>query len=330
MHRVQTLPGVDAINRNALTDSRGRSFKDLKRSLVPRWGRVWTEIACGYLAFAGIAAGLVWLDNHYPRLWVLWIVAGACAFGYVIAYVQLFFHEAAHFNIAPGRKLNDLLADIFLGLMIGQTIQAYRTVHLDHHRFLGTPQDTEPSYFDALNVRFILRALCGVRLLAVITLRSERVERADAEAETPSGGRRRRLLLLVAGLGLNLGIMITATLLGHWPIAIAWAVGMAGTHPLINAVRQLLEHRDFHARAEISYRTAPHGPVTRMFGNGLVASTLGGAGFNRHLLHHWEPQISYTRLAELESFMLDTPHGALFRAVTTTYGRAFARLWRAV
>ena len=47
-----------------------------------------------------------------------------------------------------------------------------------------------------------------------------------------------------------------------------------------------------------TYCAACHGTSAK--GDGPLASTLGGAGFNRHLLHHWEPKISYTRFRELE------------------------------
>ena len=50
-------------------------------------------------------------------------------------------------------------------------------------------------------------------------------------------------------------------------------------------LRQLLEHRP--APGQIAGAA-----VTRMFGTDLFSRTFGGAGFNRHLLHHIEPQVS--------------------------------------
>lgn len=324
-----SLLEADVINRNELKDRQGRSFKEWKRGLTPRWWRVWADIACGYLVVAAIVTALAWLDGRYPQFLFLWVVLGAFALGYTIAFIQLFFHEAAHFNIAPGRKLNDLMANVFIGLMIGQDVKAYRTVHFDHHRYLGTPQDTERSYFDSLNARFVFESLVGIKLLAVFSRRSARVERKVVDPARASWARRRRLVLLLAGFTLNLGIILGALWWGHVSVAVAWVLGMAAVHPLVNAVRQLLEHRSFFARSDIDYASEPHGPATRMFGRGPIASTFGGAGFNRHLLHHWEPQISYTRLAELEVFLLDTPCAPTFRKATTTYGRAIVRLWRA-
>jgi hypothetical protein len=90
----------------------------------------------------------------------------------------------------------------------------------------------------------------------------------------------------------------------------------------------LLEHRAEDARADVDYRVTDHGAVSRMFGDSLVARTFGGAGFNRHLLHHWEPTVSYTRLAELERFLLDTDAAAVVQARRTTYGETLVRLMR--
>jgi fatty acid desaturase len=323
------LPEVDAVDRNQLIDAAGRAFKDWKRQLTPRWGRVWLDIGAGYLALGLTTVALVYLENRWPAWFPLWAVLGAIFYGYWIAYVQLFLHEAAHFNIAPTRRLNDALATIFLGLMVGQDVKAYRAIHFDHHRYLGTTRDTERTYFQALDLRFVIEGLLVWRLVTNLGRRGKHLDAGPASGKPAAddGGRRRRLLILAGGAALNLGIMLSAALTGHWAVALGWPLGMVSVHPMINATRQLLEHRSFDARAEVDYAATPHGAVSRMFGSGPLAATLGGAGFNRHLLHHWEPQISYTRLAEVERYLLATPNAQLFVAQTTSYRSAFRRLW---
>ena len=307
------------------------SFKEHRRTLTPRWGRVWIDIGGGYAVLVATAWALVTLQRSVPLLVPLWIVLGAFIFGYTLAFIQLFLHEAAHFNVAPGRRLNDFLANVFLGAMVGMDIEPYRIIHLDHHRYLGTPLDTERNYFTPLNWKFIVQALSGIMLLTVLLRRRDRVQVSEAKDGTTSArpAARWRPIVLLAGLALNLAIIGMALWQGQWTLAIAWPIGMVSVHPFVNATRQILEHRSFEAKSTIDYTKTPHGAVTRMFGSGPVASTLGGAGFNRHLLHHWEPQISYTRLGDLERFLLDTPAAAVLRSQITTYGRAFARLIRA-
>src|SRR5262249_47188483 len=110
--------------------------------------------------------------------------------------------------------------------------------------------------------------------------------------------------------------------------AVAWAAGLLSVYPFFNALRQLLEHRDELADDSVNYAEVAHGRINRLFGDSLLAQAVGGAGFNRHLLHHWEPQVSYTRLADVEAFVLKTDYAELFRSRQTTYPRAFRELAR--
>jgi fatty acid desaturase len=321
-----SLPELDRLERDKLIDGAGRTFKDLRRSLKPSYFRVWRDIAAGYVALGLIFAGIIALDQRFPKAFIVTAVVGGLAIGYVVAFIQLFFHEAAHFNIAPTRKLNDALADLFIGLMTGQSIKAYRVVHMDHHRLLGTTDDTERSYFDALRLQFVLESLTGVRLLRVLAARRTHVgAKAKEKAAAISGAR----LMLFGGLLVNLTILGLAAWARCWSLFFAWPFGMLVVHTAINSIRQLLEHRSFEARASVDYTQEPHGAMTRMFGSGPLASTLGGAGFNRHLLHHWEPQLSYTTFAELEAFLLETEAAPVVRSVTTTYASALIRLMKA-
>jgi fatty acid desaturase len=98
--------------------------------------------------------------------------------------------------------------------------------------------------------------------------------------------------------------------------------------PFLAAVRQILEHRSVAADPRADYRRVDHGVVNRMFGSGPIASTLGGAGFNRHLLHHWDPQVPCTRLAELERYLRGTAFAEVIRSAETTYLRTLRELFR--
>lgn len=317
---------LDSIDRDALVDGEGRKFKDFRRSLRARYRVIWGEIAAGYVALGATAAGIIFVDTSYPRLLPVAVLLGALVIGYFIAYIQLFFHEAAHFNVAPERKLNDWLANVFIGSFVGQDIKAYRVVHFDHHRFLGTPQDTERSYFNPLTVRFVIEGLTGLHVLRVLMQREKTVKAVGSDGVA---GRKFLNRHLLAGLAFHAVIIGAMLLAGQWALALAWVLGVGAVHPFVNAVRQLIEHRDFDARSSIDYAQQAHGPVNRTFGDGPLATTLGGAGFNRHLLHHWEPQISYTRFRELERYLLATSAAETFKKRQTTYIAAAVRLMRA-
>ena len=123
-------------------------------------------------------------------------------------------------------------------------------------------------------------------------------------------------------------IVLSSLAIGLWWVALAWVFGVGLVFPFVGATRQLLEHRKPDADDTANYFQVDHGSYTRLFDAGFFASIFGGAGFNRHLLHHWEPQISYTNLAELECFLAKTPMRNVMDQYRTTYVRAEAQLFR--
>lgn len=310
-------PTVDAsvnfLKRHTLVDDGGRTFKEFRAGLTPRFGVVWSHLALGYVALVLSAAAVVMTAGLAPA-W-LRVVAGAALIGFWLAFIHLFIHEAAHYNFAPGRERNDRLANVFIGAILGLEVRAYRLVHFEHHRRLGTAMDSERAYFDPLNMRFVAEALLGVKTLRALGGRAALVgQRADGGAV---------LRQRIAAAILHLSIAGAAVVAGEYALAIAWTLGLVSIMPLLGAVRQLLEHRSEQADSRTNYATVDHGAVNRLFGDGPLASTFGGAGFNRHLLHHWEPQISYTRLREVERFLLGTSAAGAVRERRSTYLETF-------
>jgi len=316
-------PSIDEqiykIAKGSLRSSGGVAYAEFKRGLRPRYFVVWRDILLGHLALAGIVAALIWLQRSWPWSWFLTVPIAACLLGFTFAYLNLFFHEAAHSNLAPSERWNDRLADWLIGIFFGQSIAAYRIVHFGHHQHHGTPMDTEHSYFDPLNMRFIAAALLGIWAFQVVQNRDTVVY---ASATAPAARHAARFALL-RGLVFNGAIVCGAFFAGYWTVSVAWALGVLSVFPFLNAVRQIIEHRAEDASAAVDYGTVPHGRVNRLFGDGPLAQTFGGAGFNRHLLHHWEMQVSYTRLRELEAFVMDCECAPLFRQRQTTYARTF-------
>jgi fatty acid desaturase len=313
------------VPKRALVSTAGHGYLELRRRLRPRWAVVWTQLLAAHVALAAIFV----LFALWGPGWSWWALpaalGGGIAIGFVLHYLVLFQHEAAHYNLAPGKRANDLLCDVSIGLFIGESIAAYRPVHLAHHRFLGTTDDTERSYFEAPNLRFALRSLTGIRLLQTLAHRA-RVRTPPAEQAEASGSKLPWLTLAAAAV--NVAIVALAVIFGRPALAAAWLIGLVSVLPFLISLRQVLEHRSDEARPEVDYREVPHGATNRLFGTGPLASTLGGAGFNRHLLHHWDPGVSYTRLGEVEAFLTDTAAGEAVASARTTYLRTLHRLLR--
>ena len=298
-------------------------YLDLRAELTPRWARLWCSLLAGHVALVAIVGTLAALGGRSLAGDAALVIVGAAAIGYVIHYLVLFQHEAVHYNLAPSRRTNDLACDVFIGPLIGETVAAYRTIHLEHHRYIGTPLDTERSYFEPLGVRFVLGGLTGVRIARII--RARLVHRAAGDTAAPAA-RRQVPWVLLAAVVVHGSLITISLVMGHPILAVAWVIGVGGVFPLVNTTRQLLEHRDDDADPTIDYATVPHGVVNRMFGSGPLASTLGGAGFNRHLLHHWDPGVSCTRLADLEEFLLGSQVADAVQRRRTTYLAAARRL----
>src|SRR5262249_26731753 len=98
--------------------------------------------------------------------------------------------------------------------------------------------------------------------------------------------------------------------------------------PYLSALRQQLEHRSEGARSGTDYAKVPQGAVNRMFRATPMARAFGSAGFRRHLLHHWDPSLSYSRFDDLEAFLLRTPLAADIEVSRTSYADAWRRLAR--
>lgn len=292
------------------------------KSLTPRYVQVWRDILLGYAALAVTLA----LAARAGCPWMIPAAAlGAIAIGYGIAYIQLFIHEAAHYNIAPSRKWNDRLGDLFIAWQVGGAISRYRETHLRHHLALGGVEDSERSYFRPLTPRLVFEMLTGLHAVRVFLGR----EGAPAAEPTPeTRGLAAKLRPLLRGVAIHATLLLGLASLHAWAAMFAWIAGMGVVFPFFATLRQLLEHRSAAADPQADYSVHPHGAHTRLFADGPIAATLGGAGFSRHLLHHWEPHISYTRLEALEAHLLQTPAAAYIAANRTTYLAALRDIWR--
>lgn len=322
-----SLPRLESLKRDEVIDSNGLSYSEFRKSLQPKYWRVWVDIAMGYaMLILGIFVAIRVQPLGYHYQWAA-VVVLPVFFGWCHLYIQNFLHASTHYNLASSKALNDILSNIFIGSMIGTNIKNYRVIHFAHHRDLGTTADTEHSYFEALTPRFIVQSLTGIRAAKVLLNWKKR--KAEARVDT-AGGSRSSIpdSQLFVGVGIHSLLLLLAIMFHWWILLFTWFAGLLMMFPFLNSVRQLLEHRDEQATSDQDFTQCDHGEVNRMFGSGPIASTLGSAGFNRHLLHHWDPQISYTNLAEVERFLDDSNASPILATYQTGYFPTFIRLFR--
>jgi fatty acid desaturase len=315
--------------RGGLTNSRGIRLTEYVRELKPIYRRVYFDIAVGYGALA-ITVTLVSIGQWVGVWQIVLGPLGAILIGYWALYLTSFIHEGAHWNLARDKATNDLLTDLLLSWIIALRIDFYRKVHFEHHRSLGTIHDTEFSYFSPLNVKFLVRALFGIRAIETLLSYHRNVEggrkqtaRVPAKQKDATGTK--PFLLFGTAMVMQGSIVLGLWWIGLTAAAVAWVLGFGTALPFFGSIRQLLEHRSEDARPDVNYAVTNQGAYARMFGSGYFANTFGSAGFNRHLLHHWEPQVSYTRLADLERFLDDTPIRLVMQRRRVSYAEAFRR-----
>lgn len=318
--------------RGELPHVRGLAYKEFRTGLKPDHARVWRDLVPGHLALVTTLVALAWAQPRLPMpgAQAALVAAGAVVLGAVINYVILFLHEAAHHGLHPDRSTNDRLGYAFVGILLGADMAAYRASHFEHHRRLGEPGDTEHAYFDAPGWGLVFSLLTGTYAVRAALARRYMLggsPAAPADAASPPAPGRKLPWPLLGGLAFHAVLVGGLLLAGRWVPAAAWVAAMGAIFPLLGAMRQTLEHRAEAAEAAVDYATVPHGATSRLFGDGLFASFFGGAGFNRHLLHHFEPSVSYTRLGELEAFLRETPLAPYLESRTTTYGRTLRALF---
>jgi fatty acid desaturase len=321
---MTTINNLEDIDKRELIDFSGVRYMDFRKTLKPKFGIVWRDILLGYLLLFLVMYGCIYLGMHGSFLLQICLFpVMTILIGFFIANLQLFVHEAAHFNIHPNKKRNDTLANIFLGSLTGINIKSYRKIHWDHHLYLGTTNDTETSYFNAPTPGFILQTLTGIHALKIILSRKQKIDTTPVNPEV----KKKQTTMLIIGMLLNAVIVLIALYFNFWLLLFAWVAGIGVAFPFFGSIRQLIEHRSEQAEKNINYFEKDHGKLSRYFKNGVLSYFIGGAGFNKHMIHHWDPQVSYTCFQELERYLLNTPGCSdILKQSETTYIKTFLKL----
>ena len=316
---------IEDIKFGSVVDNNNINYKEFRKQLTPKYWKVWIDILIGYILLITTFVIFITIEIRVNNLLLL-VILGVL-FGFIaafwLAYIQLFIHEAAHYNIHSNKKTNDLLANIFIGAIVGVNIKPYRKTHWKHHVSLGQTDDTEHSYFEALSLTYIFKMLTGLHVMAVLKTR-HKIENAQTKETI-----RQQKQALVIGLLINLIILSCLVFTGYYATAIVWVITVVIFYPFFATLRQLLEHRDENHKSTTNFFEVNHGKVNRLFKNSIFSHFFGGAGFNRHLIHHWDPQISYTRLKEVEQFLESTETCSRYiKSSKTTYLKTFIKLVR--
>lgn len=241
-------------------------------------------------------------------------------------------HEGAHYLIAKNRRANDLFTNIVAGCFFLVDVDQYRITHIRHHKDLGGPDDPENAHMDKLDFSWLAAAFSGFGAIARLLTRKKFRDRLDY------GKRISHIVVPIIGVALHASVLML--LLAFFPTVVlaTWVLSTYVITPGLGLLRNLLEHKyvevvDVEIWSHLFERTnildrRRENVTTRTFTSSALSRLYGSMGFTRHLLHHWDPSISFTNLKKVHGFLLQTPLGPSLESTNTTFTSTFKHLWR--
>lgn len=243
------------------------------------------------------------------------------AMGGVHARCAALMHEAAHRLLFANKAVNDLVGRWLLGYPQMTNTDAYRRVHMAHHRAEFGPEEPDMALYANYPVtrasmrRKLLRdatGRTGVRLLAEqLSVLSPSSFRRDV------GSRRRTLLTMLGVQGVLVG-MFAAWGQAHLYLVV-WVVPYLTVWRVVNRLRSVAEHGGL--RADPDRRLTTHSVRQRH----LARWTLVPCNIGFHLAHHLDPGIPFRALPRYHREL----RAAGYVDDTVEYPR-YRSLWRAL
>jgi len=261
----------------------------------------WLHVGLGMavVALAGVAA--FWI-GHWAAYVVAYILVGA--YGQSLYILQ---HETMHRLLFRSAALNDWVGR-FLSAFLGTQFFFGRTVHMQHHRAVGSPDDPNEAFHNTRGkepalkfLRFLAFHCFGGRLLAV----GQGVARAalgvlglgGLAARLPEGPQsskipvaadlqRKDFIWLIA---IQVGILAYFTLASSWWVYFAFYLApLATLTTLFEAIRSFSEHvlpgGEPQNDAEQNRRFFMNGPAIERF-------FISQHDFHFHHVHHLYPTV---------------------------------------
>jgi fatty acid desaturase len=210
---------------------------------------------------------------------------------------------------------------VYFTSIFSSKIKSYRFIHNKHHQGLGTDLDPENSYSEEFDLTWLFTALLGIRVIKTLFKR-QKIEQSG-----------KQLLMLNASACFHLVVLILLNEFLGITSSIAWGLGYFIVMPFFGSIRNVLEHKYEMDQIDLKKIESIEGitlPIytTRLFTEKLMSKIFGVVGFDRHLIHHWDPSISALNLGKVNEFLLTTELGPMLRDLPTTYTKAFLRLMK--
>ena len=290
-------------------DGRLSSADRIRLRRIPSLRNAWSVV---FLYAQNIA--LLWAATRvdHPVLWVVTFLL----MGRAHAQFASLMHEAAHRLLFAHKGLNDFTGNWLLGYAQLTSTQAYRRVHMAHHkREFGPNEPDVPLYANYPVTRASLRR----KLVRDATGRTGlRLLRQQMRGLRSPDDRVRRTLWKM--LGVQAVIVASFTAAGvWWMYPVFWVAPYLTVWRVINRLRSIAEHGGMREDDERRFTThsVRQGPFARFM---LVPYNIG-----YHMAHHVDAGVPFRHLPEYHRML----HEANYLDDRLEYP-SYRRLWRAL
>lgn len=313
------LPGMSRLTNNFQT------YTDFRKGLKTNYFRVQINVLFSFLILPIYLFIITRHDfNIYFAIPILFVLS--------LTEHRLLnvIHEGAHWLIAKKRFTNDLFTNAIAGIFFVVDVDQYRQTHIQHHRNLGKELDPENSHMEKLDATWLISAFTGIGSIRKVIQRKKSRNIFSVES------RYRHFIIPMLGILLHsiiiLALITNATRISLW----VWIIATYLLAPGLGLLRNLLEHRYVEAidtsvwdfLLQNSQKDGLSKATTRTFTRSKLSQLYGSMGFTRHLIHHWDPSISYLNLKKVHGFLLQTQIGPALEKTNSTFTSTFIQLWR--
>lgn len=276
--------------------------------MIPSWRNAWSVL----FLYAQTGA-IVWASVRFSP-WVLPVAV--LLMGRAYAQFASLMHEAAHRLLFTNKRANDIAGRWLLGFPVFTSTDAYRRVHMAHHRDEFGPDEPDiPLYIGyPIGAASFRRKLVrdatgqtGVKLMRALF--------RNARSTDPRSRYTFWKIMLVQAV-----LVAAAALSGHWWLyPVLWLLPHLTVWRVINRLRSIAEHggmRRSPDKRESTHTVRQHLPA-RFF---MVPYRIG-----LHLAHHVDAGVPFRNLPLLHRALID----AGYIDATVEYA-SYPAIWRAL
>lgn len=264
----------------------------------------WTiAVNWAIIAFA-FALAIAWPNPLTIVLAVLLLAGRQLGLGIIV-------HDCAHHALFASRRANEIAGQWLAGYPMNTSLAKYRSYHLKHHRFAGTPQDPDIGFVRAYPVT---RASLRRKFVRDLTGRTG-VRDLARELKTF------RLAEQWPWVAFHLALFTALALAGGWWAYGLWWAAQLFVYPAIVRLRQIGEHGVAEERSDLDPRRNTSTTAARWWEKLFVAPN----DVHFHLEHHLAAGVPPYRLRAMHRLLVARGYYDGFQCISRGYADVIRR-----